>query len=118
MLNKKLGQIGEQTAAEFLQGRGYKVIEKNFHTRYGEIDLVCRYKKQLVFVEVKTRSSRLFGYPEEAITPAKLQKISQAAELYLEKKNLSVRWRIEVVAILINHRQQSLNIQHLTNISA
>ncbi len=100
MRNRRTGQRGEQVAAEYLTRLGYQVLERNFRTRFAELDLVCRHGLDLVFVEVKARTSHRFGLPEEAITWSKRQKLRLAISQYLDAH--SHRWRqlrIEVVAI-------------------
>lgn len=86
---RKLGADKEQTAANYLQGLGYDILETNFRTRYEEIDIVARDGKTLVFVEVKYRTNDNFGNPLEAVTPAKQKKISMGAVSYLNMKKIS-----------------------------
>lgn len=97
---QKFGKLGEDFAAKLLIKRGYKIIERNFRTRLGEIDIIATEKDTLVLVEVKTRWSKKFGLPEEAVTPRKLNKIKKVAELYsLTHPTLPKKMRVEVVAI-------------------
>lgn len=81
----KLGWRGEAAARAWLERQGWIFVERNFRTRYGEIDLIMRDRETLVFVEVKTRRSRTFGAPEESITDQKLERLQAAAEAYLAK---------------------------------
>jgi len=83
-----LGLEGERFAAEYLKKRRYRVLERNYRCSLGEIDLICRKDKRIVFVEVKTRASGDFGKPEEAVTEAKKRKIFRVAEWYLAEKHL------------------------------
>jgi putative endonuclease len=95
-----LGAWGEETAARFLIGKGYLILERNWHGPEGELDLVGRQGDELVFVEVKARRQRDFGLPEEAVTPAKQRKLRRTAWAYLQAHGLSdAEWRIDVVAI-------------------
>jgi putative endonuclease len=97
---QSLGRWGEEQAARFLAAKGYEILERNFRTEYGELDLIARTKDQLVFVEVKARSSARFGFPEEAVTPAKQQHILEAAQTYLqEHPEFEGDWRVDVVAL-------------------
>jgi len=97
---KKLGQIGEKLAADFLKKRGYKVMERNYRTRGGEIDIVARHGSTLVFVEVRTKSGPGFGTPEESITAAKRSRMVECGMAYLQSHEQSAAdWRIDVVAI-------------------
>ena len=78
------GEAAEKIAATFLQQQGLTLLEKNFRCKYGEIDLIMREGKTLVFVEVRLRSNNNFGGAAMSITPAKQQKLSRTAELYLQ----------------------------------
>ena len=113
----KIGKFGEQIAAEYLQNKGYKILAKNFYTRDGEIDLVCQKNDVITFVEVKTRTNRNFGWPEEAVTDEKLEKIATAAEKYLEKNKLSLDWQIDIISIVIDKKTRLVKLSHLKNIS-
>lgn len=79
------GRGAEQRAADFLQAHGLHIVERNWHCRYGEIDLVARDGATLVFVEVRQRSSRLHGGAAESITAAKQRKLTAAARMYLAR---------------------------------
>jgi len=97
-----LGQRGEELACRFLKEKGYRILERNYRCRAGEIDIVASQGNDLVFVEVKARSSRAFGDPVEAVTPRKQRQISKAALCYLEKNGYRGPARFDVVAILFN----------------
>ena len=96
--NQKIGRWGEEAAAEYLQARGYEIVEKNARTPYGEIDLVARLEGVIVFVEVKARTSRRLGLPEEAITPRKQAHMLAAAEHYAAEYEID-SWQADVLAI-------------------
>ena len=95
------GKSAEDLAAAFLESKGMRILERNFHFgRAGEIDLVAEDGETLVFVEVKARSSTLYGSPEEAVTPAKRRAIRKAAEGYLFVRGVADReCRFDVVTI-------------------
>jgi putative endonuclease len=96
-----LGQEGENTAAEYLRRRGYTILHRNYRTRSGEIDIIARHGKALVFVEVKTRRTSDYGSPAAAVTSRKQQQISRVAEEYLARKNLfDSEARFDVVSVL------------------
>ena len=98
-----LGKQGEDAAVKFLKKNGYKIIERNFRTRYAEIDVVAKEGKTLVFIEVKTRSGTGFGTPAEAVGYAKQQKIIMAATEYLAKLRKEPLVRFDVASV-IHHR--------------
>ncbi len=117
MDRKMTGQLGEQLAEEFLKKAGHKLIEKNYLKRSGEIDLIVvdTHLNELVFVEVKTRQSKAFGSPEEAVTESKLAKLEKTAENWLEEHpENEISWRIDIVAILL---KKSPEFTHFKNVS-
>ena len=103
MLNRqqRFGKESETVAAEHLARNGYTILERNYHTPYGEIDIIAKDGDALVFVEVKARRSDHFGSPKWAITPEKQRKISMVALSYLKAANQShAKARFDVVAII------------------
>ena len=108
-----LGQLGEKLACDFLRKNGYQIIDQNFRTRGGEIDIVAEKEKMLVFVEVKTRTNRMFGLPEEAIDERKQHKLAMTAECYLAAHHLYDQdYRIDSVAVEINKTDAEPKIRH------
>jgi len=98
-----LGNQGETHATKLLIKNGYKIIERNFRKPWGEIDIVALKDGVLIFVEVKTRKSRKFGMPEEAVTPRKIAKIKRVGELYMKlNPGLPKKARVDVVSILLS----------------
>lgn len=96
-----LGRRGEAIAAAYLEGRGMLVIDRNWRCGQGEIDLVLRDGSELVFAEVKTRSTDAFGHPLEAITPAKLARLRRLAAAWCEAHpGNHDRIRIDAVAVV------------------
>ena len=97
-----LGKRGEDIAAVDLKRRRYRIIERNYRCPFGEIDIIALKERTIVFVEVKTRSSRAFGRPEAAVTPRKQRQLARAALSYLQSRNLLDRdARFDVVAVEI-----------------
>jgi putative endonuclease len=112
---RALGFSGESAAERFLKGQGYKIIGKNFRTRYGELDLIATHGDVFVFVEVKTRTSSAYGMPEEAVTATKQRHLVAAAQIYLSKfKHPNVSWRIDVVGLL-KKPDGSWEVRHIPN---
>ena len=109
------GRWGEAVAADYLQKKGYHILEHNFNFHHTEIDLITRDGSYLVFVEVKTRSSADFGSPEEALTPRKKYHLRRAAEGYLYLNNLNnIDCRFDVISILFGPDGQ-IEIEHFEN---
>ena len=97
---KQFGKRGEEVAAAHLRKNGYKIIERNFRTRTGEIDIIAKHKGRIVFVEVKTRRSGRYGDPKLAITAQKQRRISMVALEYLKKNHsLQTPARFDVVTV-------------------
>lgn len=95
-----LGKVSETFAVSLLQSKGYKIKERNFHSKFGEIDIIAEIDKTLVFVEVKARWSNKFGLPEEAVTPQKIWKIKKTADYYCLINSINdAKMRIDVVAL-------------------
>lgn len=100
MDNKKIGKAGEDAAARFLARKGYKILHRNWRCLLGEIDIVAKEKDFIVFVEIKTRSSPLFGAGFLSVNYIKQSKLITLAKVYLKRYGLSDRpCRIDIVSI-------------------
>ena len=95
-----VGREGEDLAANFLQQKGYEIVDRNW--RYGpkEIDIVARDGDTMVFVEVKTRSTLAFELPQEAVTKKKMKNLVEAADAYMIQNNIDLEGRFDIVAVL------------------
>ena len=115
MKNKIRGKQGEHLAVEFLEGKGFSILETNYYaSRYGEIDIIAKKDGIIVFVEVKTRTTLSYGHPFESINAQKLSKMQKAAFYYLkEKKPKYKAIRLDGIAVILS----SDEIFHLENIS-
>jgi putative endonuclease len=115
-----LGRQGEDLAVKYLERKGYQILERNYTTSFGEIDIVAAWTppqetKRLVFVEVKLRRNRRYGYPEESVTPKKLQHLILASQDYLQKHlKEDIDWQIDVLSIEMGTKTK---ITHLENIT-
>ena len=125
MLAKQIaGKLGEDHAVIFLKKNGFKIIDRNFRIRGGEIDIVAidrsinSGQEALVFIEVKTRKTDEFGTPLESITPWKMRALIKAAEFYKSThKNLPDLMRIDAVAVVLNPDNSIFSINLVKNIS-
>jgi putative endonuclease len=102
--NKGTGELGEEVAANFLIARGYRILERNFRCKGGEVDIITRDPgdKSLIFIEVKARRGLTYGVPQLAVTPFKQRQISKAALTWLSKNRLhDTNARFDVIAILL-----------------
>lgn len=111
-LNKVTGNKGEEIACKYLENKGYLLIERNFRTRFGEIDIVCWDGQILVFVEVKTKIGHDFGEPEDMVNKSKLSQVQRMGEVYIEMKKWSGLCRVDVVAIVLFENGEVESIKH------
>lgn len=102
MNTKKIGDFGEQFAQSFFEDRGYVLIEKNFRSRYGEIDLILENEEYLLFVEVKTRKNAKFAQAYEAVDRRKMEKIRQTAEIWLSEQEREKQPRFDVLEVYVS----------------
>lgn len=99
--NLYFGISGEETAARFLKENGYNVLQRNYKTKLGEIDIIAKDKDTFAFIEVKTRHTERFGLPQEALSNFKQRQISKVALAYLKQNNLlHKKARFDVVSII------------------
>ena len=111
---RSLGKRGEEEAARFLKKRGFRIVDRNVRSRFGEIDLVARDGKTLVFVEVKARRESDGDPPEAAVTGGKQRRLGQLAQHYLKWKRLGeVPCRFDVVAVTLDARDHVKTLRHL-----
>jgi putative endonuclease len=96
---REVGQGGEQRAAEYLKRQGYTIVERNWRTPFGELDIVARLGKELVFVEVRTLESRNLLFPEESVGAGKQRRLARLATAYVQHAKFEGDWRIDVIAI-------------------
>lgn len=94
------GNWGESLAVDYLRDAGWEVLERNWRCEAGEIDVIARDGATLVFVEVKTRTSTMFGWPAEAVTARKRQRLRRLVARYLEGTSGTDQIRIDVIGIL------------------
>ena len=105
---KQVGSEKEQAAGSFLRMQGYEILEYNFFTKFGEIDIVAKDGEYLVFVEVKYRSNKRNGLPEEAISYKKMQKITKAAQYYMLRHGLTEDTPCRFDAVVVLGQEQRL----------
>ena len=98
----KIGKFGEDFAVKCLKRKGYKILERNFHSRFGEIDVIASNKKVIAFVEVKTRNEVSLYTPREAVDKFKMQKCIKTAQYYLVQNPTNLQPRFDVFEIVVN----------------
>lgn len=108
----ELGKFGEDIATEFVSKKGYKIIERNFECKQGEIDIIALDKKELVFIEVKTRTDMSYGEAGEAVTIFKLKHLLNSIKYYIYKRNLQGEFiRIDVIEVYV--KNENIKINHI-----
>ncbi|MDD4957232.1 MAG: YraN family protein [Candidatus Omnitrophica bacterium] len=114
--NRNIGMLGEQMAARFMRARGFRIIERNSRTPFGEIDIICVKNDLLVFVEVKTRISEKYGAPAFAINRYKARKLVENCSYYMAAhRHLPRSPRIDVITVNLDHRGGFKILRHIIN---
>lgn len=110
--NKKVGNMGELMAEKYLLEKEYEILENNYRNLYGEIDIIAKKDKNIVFVEVKSRNSNKYGFPREAVDDKKIEKIYNTSLVYIAEKNFdNIQFRYDVIEIFLNKNE----INHIEN---
>lgn len=99
--NTEIGRQGEEIAVEFLRKRGFEILETNWRYHHLEVDIIAKDGDMLVFVEVKTRATSYFGYPEEAVSPQKIRRLLNASEAYILEKDYNGDSRFDLISIIL-----------------
>lgn len=110
-LHNEIGKKGEALALTHLREKGYHVRETNWLYRKAELDIVAEFDDYLVVVEVKTRSSREFESPKEAVTIKKQKHIVRAADAYIQQFDIDMECRFDIVSVLIQGNE--IEIEHI-----
>lgn len=111
---RERGNLGEAIAKDYLESKGFKILQSQYFARVGEIDIVAERGGRIHFVEVKARSSGAFGHPEEAVTPRKAERIRKAVGLYLERNKIThENYQIDLVAIDLDFDLHKARVRHI-----
>lgn len=106
-----LGKKGEEIAVRYLKDKGYEILKQNYRHGHDEIDIVAKIIDELVIVEVKTRSSSYFGYPEEAVDLKKQKFLIRAAEAFIEEYDFDMNIRYDIISIIL--KNNDISIRHI-----
>ncbi len=109
--HNELGKQGEQIAVDFLQQKGYEILQTNWVYQKAEVDIIAKKEHVLAVVEVKTRSSLEFGLPQDFVKPKKIQLLVKAVDAFVTSKNLDLEVRFDIIAIHKN--ATGFNIEHI-----
>ena len=112
--NKDIGALGENISENYLKNLGYRILDKNFRCKCGEIDLIAINKGYICFVEVKTRYGINYGTPAESVTSSKQKKIYKTAQVYILMKNIiDYNFRFDVIEVLLNSNTNDFLVNHI-----
>ena len=118
-MTKNIGKFGENEAVKFLEKKGLKILKRNYHSKYGEIDIIAENDKYVIFCEVKTRKDSVFSKPAEAVDEEKQKKILKTATIYLQQhKSLNLQPKFDVIEIIyedFNGEEEVKSINHIEN---
>ena len=107
--HNELGAKGEQIAANFLKNKGYQILERNWRIGRAEIDIIAMYQKEMVFIEVKTRSDNYFGEPETFVNQKKRDLMTDAANAYMYEVDHDWEFRFDIISIIIRDGKTYIN---------
>ena len=110
--HNQTGAKGEFLAQDFLKEKGYEILATNWQDKKVELDIVAQYQDQMVFVEVKTRSSQNLISPTEAVTLAKQKNLIKAANAYIENHPSALECRFDIVSVIL-HESNRFSIEHI-----
>ena len=120
---RKLGDIGENIAYDFLKSRGFEIIEKNYLRKWGEIDIVAKKAGVIRFIEVKSVKSSNVTHatsdnyrPEDNMHPWKLKRLGRAIQTYLLEKNIDSDWQLDLITVKINEATRRARVELIENI--
>lgn len=115
-VRSNIGRKGESIAIEYLENNGYKIINRNYYSRFGEIDIIAKKENYIIFAEVKTRKINTNFNAFEAVDAIKQKRIIKTAMIYLKEKSLSLQPRFDVIAVLFDTNLKNVKeINHIKN---
>lgn len=114
-MDNSSGAAGEDRAAAYLMEKGFRILARNYRSRFGEIDIIAEDGKYLLFAEVKTRKSSSLVGPAEAVTAAKRARIARTAMLYLQNHRTGLQPRFDVVAVVVGKDRAVEKLEHIEN---
>jgi len=113
--NKEIGKYGEDIVCKYLEQNGYNIICRNFKTYNYEIDIISEYKNEIIFIEVKTRTSKQYGFPIESVNELKKKHIISATKYYVYKNSLENRnIRFDIIEVYVKEKESMIN--HIKNV--
>ncbi|MDQ5983397.1 MAG: hypothetical protein RUMPE_00408 [Eubacteriales bacterium SKADARSKE-1] len=116
-MNKIIGNFGEEFVSKYMQQKGYSLVERNFHSRFGEIDIIVKNSEYIVFIEVRTRKGNSIISGVESVDTKKQKKIIKTAMMYLNKNHTELQPRFDVVEVNYDNKcgKKFIKINHIEN---
>lgn len=115
--NQNIGKLGEEIAFKYLQEKGYQILEQNYYSRWGELDIIAVKANKLSFIEVKTRVGDQFGKPHDSVTKFKILHLKRPIQYYLLKNNYKKsKLSLDVVSVVLNEDQSVKTLKHFENV--
>lgn len=114
--NKSIGNKGESLACDLLMQKGYTIIERNYRSKWGEVDIICKIEEKIVFVEVKTKTGDRYGEPWEMINSHKLHQVQNMGHLWCEEYGWKGLCRVDVVGVWLTIDGELERIEHWENV--
>ena len=108
-IHNRLGIKGEQIALNYIQDKGYHILETNWRFGHLEVDIIAEHGNQIVVIEVKTRSTDQWGTPDESVTNSKIRFLTNAIEVYLDQKNIDKEVRFDIISIVTSANNNEIN---------
>lgn len=116
---RKFGDVGEKIAYKYLKSNDYSIIKRNYQIKFGEIDIIAKKNKEIIFIEVKTSNVQSLICPEENLTRSKLNKLSKTIEIYLSSNVIpeTHTWRLDLISIKLNTETGKASLEHFKNVN-
>ncbi len=114
---KEVGRLGEDSACNYLEKEGYKILGRNYKTKYAEIDIVAKKREELVFVEVRTKTNENYGSPEESVNREKMRRLKRSALGYVQKNKYYDCYRIDLICVVLDKQGEIKRFTHHENIT-
>ncbi|MBQ6653230.1 MAG: YraN family protein [Prevotella sp.] len=114
--HNELGKWGEEIATAYLRDKGFVIVERNWHSQHRDLDIVALDASEMVFVEVKTRRSDMFAYPDQTIPPQKRKHLQLSINHYVKSHHITRRFRVDIITV-IGDIGQTPQINHLADVN-
>lgn len=112
---KQIGSLGENIALNYLKKHNYIILDQNWHSRFGEIDIIAKKNNKIFFIEVKARTSDAYGQPQESVNYFKQRKLVKTAYCYLNNYYQDNDFQIDVIALNLNLSTRKAKLKHFQN---